>query len=623
MSRNTVHESYRLGSKQTDWSLPGTASIPITSRTRGGGHGRPNFCKRVHDESSTDSDFVVCSSSSSESDSEEDADEEEDEEVLEEDGVKPSCTRIIVEHESLRKCMEKNCRCLVCNGPVMMEVNTLCLASNVMLRCKDDDCGWIEHSDPPAVAKIGVSTDERQKTTGYAINALYVLGFISCGDGCSEGARLLGLLGLPNDTTMASRSFGTIEERMSPIIQSVTSQILLENLMEEVRLTFEGIPGKDETDFDNWRKSLDTNNLPILSTSKYPAISVSYDMGWQQRSSGRRYASPSGHAFFVGGLSRKPVSLEVKSKICNFCSNWKKKHPEDSLIPLHSCTMNHEGSSSSMEAAAALTMIVDLFDRLHVSIATICIDDDASTPSQLKWSNADYMNNKNTTEPPLVPITVGKNKGKLHTRPDNGKLLSHIPEPLFVADPNHRKKVFTKDLRTLLAQKSSDRHSMSGMDVLRLGKNFGYMIRDLKRQPEDRWEGCAMSVLEHHFDNHTFCGAWCPRKRLTEAQRHASERFYRNKEKDAKLYGVLQHLLSRFITMDKLRDVSHVMDTQVNESLNNTISWLAPKNKCYGGSQSLQNRIVIAVGINSLGLHKYFTRVFAALGITMTPNVVR
>jgi hypothetical protein len=125
-----------------------------------------------------------------------------------------------------------------------------------------------------------------------------------------------------------------------------------------------------------------------------------------------------------------PIQLEVKSKICNFCSTWKKRNPGDLLpVPLHFCTMNHDGSSSSMEssmeAAAALTMIVDLFETKHASVARICIDDDASTPSMLKWSNADYTNNNNTTEPPFVPKTVGKNKGKLHPRPNNGKLPAH------------------------------------------------------------------------------------------------------------------------------------------------------------------------------------------------------
>jgi hypothetical protein len=172
--------------------------------------------------------------------------------------------------------MEKNCRCPECNGKVEMQVKTICLASSVMLCCKDEDCGYIDRSELPASAKIGEATDERGRSTDYAVNALYVLGFVSVGDGCTEGARLLGLLGLPNDTTMASRSFGMIEERMSPIIQSVTNQILLENLMEEVRLTFNAAPDKDDTDYEMWRQSLEPdNNLPVLSTARYPAISVS------------------------------------------------------------------------------------------------------------------------------------------------------------------------------------------------------------------------------------------------------------------------------------------------------------------------------------------------------------
>jgi hypothetical protein len=203
---------------------------------------------------------------------------------------------------------------------------------------------------------------------------------------------------------------------MSHIIQSVTDQVLLENLLEEVKLTFKALPDKDDTDFANWLNSVkgNNNNMPVLSTAKYPAISVSYDMGWQQRSSGCRYASPSGHGFFVGGLSRKPISMEVKSKICNYCATWKKKNPEDVPVPIHTCVMNHEGSLSLMEAAAGLTMIVNLFDNKHVSIARICIDNNASMPSMLKWSNADNMKNNNTMEPPLVPKTVGKNKGKSH-----------------------------------------------------------------------------------------------------------------------------------------------------------------------------------------------------------------
>jgi hypothetical protein len=147
------------------------------------------------------------------------------------------------------------------------------------------------------------------------------------------------------------------------------------------------------------------------------------------------------------------------------------------------------------------------------------------------------------------------------------------------------------------------------------------MIRSLRRLSEDAFLDAGKAVVEHHYDNHEYCGQWCPRRRLTDHEKNLSEKYYRSKVNDAKLLCNYPTITARFITLPKLKDVAHVMDTQVNESMNNTISWLAPKNKCFGGSQSLLNRISIAVGITSLGLNRYFTRLFHALGITMMPNI--
>jgi hypothetical protein len=92
--------------------------------------------------------------------------------------------------------------------------------------------------------------------------------------------------------------------------------------------------------------------------------------------------------------------------------------------------------------------------------------------------------------------------------------------------------------------------------------------------------------------------------------------------KDAKLYAILStKIMARFITMDRLKEVAHSMDTQVNESFNNTASWIAPKNKVYCGSQSLRNRLSVAIAINKLGLHGFYKKVFMTLGISMTRNV--
>jgi hypothetical protein len=96
-------------------------------------------------------------------------------------------------------------------------------------------CGFIHYSDPRALVNIN-SKDNRERSTDYAINVLYVVGFLSVGDRGTEAARLLGLLGLANSTTMKTRSFTIIEERISPSIRTVTNNMLLENnIIAEVR----------------------------------------------------------------------------------------------------------------------------------------------------------------------------------------------------------------------------------------------------------------------------------------------------------------------------------------------------------------------------------------------------
>ena len=64
------------------------------------------------------------------------------------------------------------------------------------------------------------------------------------------------------------------------------------------------------------------------------------------------------------------------------------------------------------------------------------------------------------------------------------------------------------------------------------------------------------------------------------------------------------------------------MDTNINESFNNTFAWLAPKNKVYCGTQSLINRLSMGIGIQGLGLLEYFRRLFKKLGVVVTPNIL-
>jgi hypothetical protein len=619
---SAAKETYKLKNKENDWKLNGDASSGVPStRTRKGGSGRPNLARDVIDLAESSAAISLHSSFDESEDSDwtptnrewdTTSSSEEDEEAL-----KPSATRVIMEVIPLKTCMEKTCRCQECDGPVEVFFRTICIATSFMLCCKNPRCGYVYYSDPPAQVTVERG-DNRERSTDYALNILYVLGFIACGDGCTEAARILGLLGLPNDTTMETRSFNIIEDRLSMKIQEVTKEILEENLAEEVRLAMEQSAVNDHNDFELW-KQLINNKQVRLSEGRYPRVTCSFDMGWQQRSSGHRYNSQSGHALLVGSLTRKPIALELKSKRCNYCITWKKKNPDladGPYIPLHSCTKNHTGTSGSMEPQACLDMVVALHENYSVVVEKIVIDDDASTRSVLKWTNADYMKNNETNEPPTIPISKGKNKGKPQARPDRGRLPATVPEPLFVADPNHRRNVLTGELIALTKEKVANKFTMTKMDATRIGKNFSYMIRQLPTMHESQYEAAGKAVLEHHFDNHSYCGPWCPRKRNGNHQG-----FYRSKSKDSALYEKLKDIVARFVTVDRLKEVAHGMDTQVNESFNNTFSWLAPKNKIYCGSQSLKNRLCIGIGINGLGMEEYFRRLFKKLGIVMTANV--
>ena len=276
-------------------------------------------------------------------------------------------------------------KCPLCNGSIKVEFPTCCIATGTRISCTNQWCEFLEikrpaSASPPLPEDSGSALIERN--VDYAINICYVLAHLCCGDGGREAGRLLGLLGLPNSTTMEKRSFSTIENAIGPSIQELAQEILLENLYEEVELIFDnktddnGVPL-----FELWKQK----ELPV---ALWPKTKASADMGWQKRSSGRAYASLSGHAFFCTSKTRKPIEMEVLAKSCRFCNCWKAKH--DTAVPDHQCTANHEGSSGAMEPLAVLAMFKRLYDQHHVIVEYIIADDDSAIRSTMKWSHAGY-----------------------------------------------------------------------------------------------------------------------------------------------------------------------------------------------------------------------------------------
>ena len=522
----------------------------------------------------------------------------------------PAHSRAIVEVNPLKELMEKYMSCPLCNGAMKVTFDTCCIATGINLDC--EDCTFHE-TQHPSSASLPLPDDAGspliERSTDYAINILFVLGFLSVGDGGKEANRVLGLLGLPNSATMEKRSFSIIEGRLSPHIQALADEILRENLEEEVLLVL-----GDARD-DNGIRLYDLWKEKKLSHEHYPKLTGSTDMGWQKRSSGRSFSSLSGHALFVSSRTRKPIALEVKATLCRICSSWEKNNDGNPVPPAHRCVANHEGSPGSMEPQAILDMYKHLYDRDNVIIEQIVCDDDSAVRSKMKWSHADYTING------IAIPTYLTNKGVWKKKSDLGGVPGYMPLPSFVADPSHRKKTLKGDLFKMFYSLAIDKKTLTKCDIYRISTNFAFMTRSLPGVDPSEYVTRGKSVVEHHFDDHQYCGAFCRRKLHTEEERIAKKKFYRCKMKDKDLYEALKRLVARFVTHEALLEVGHGMDTLVNESINNSISWVAPKNKTYSTTQSLNNRIAFAVCINGVGTLKFFERMFVKCGIAWTPDI--
>jgi len=91
--------------------------------------------------------------------------------------------------------------------------------------------------------------------------------------------------------------------------------------------------------------------------------------------------------------------------------------------------------------------------------------------------------------------------------------------------------------------------------------------------------------------------------------------------KDVALHEQLNHLIARFIAIEALLELAHSLDTNANESFNQSTSWMAPKNKVCSMSVSLKIRIGMAIGISTMGLVRHYRLLFDKLGMTMTSDV--
>lgn len=497
---------------------------------------------------------------------------------------------VIGEAAVCRKCRRK---CLT------FGTSSVGIASVPEMHCRK--CETESKTTNLATAELSEKKSEHKRLVDFAANALFVLGFVTVGDGGREAQRLLGLLDLPNVTTMERTSFAKTEKETAPLVTAIAEEAMFRNLVEEVSLS-EDVPS--QFNLQEWREAVESGDEGHQS---FPQVRASTDMGWQQRKPS--LDSLSGHAFLFGCRTRKPMWWCVKAKYCRVCS----KCENEGDVPAHdNCPANHVGSSKSMEPLAVVDVAQHMHKRFKCELKYLIADDDSTMKANCRWSNEDYK--KHCGDYPRITDKDGKKKMRKQT----GSLEYPVHQPFFLGDPNHRTKCVSKVMKALTRKKVKQTAGCQETDQLRITKNFAHFIRELHTLPIDEWVSASRSVTDHHFDLHENCGPFCQRKLESDEDRKKSNKFHRSREKDSELHDALWLSLGDCLTLDRLKEVAHDYNTNCNESLNGIIAWMAPKNKFFSGSASLKSRVAVAVCVQTLGFESFLRTLLGRVKVDIT-----
>lgn len=465
------------------------------------------------------------------------------------------------------------------------------------------------------------------KYIDHDINLLVVLAAYLSGLGGTEVQRIAAALNLKNFNPCLKMYHKSSKHYVSNIVIQEAKIVVKEALVEEVRNGFfQRHPSCDE---DDWKSYLHwTSNTsvddPDQSDDERETFSpvdlvVSADMGWQKRSSGRKYDSPSGHMFLVGSATGKIVAFDLKCVNCATCLRAQK----DNKIPrAHHCPKNFDGHAKAMEATTAAELIVHISNQFNgkARVSTVISDDDSSMRSHCSHA---------------------------------GGLPTTIYEPIFLADPSHRCKIIGKPLFKLAALKKSS-CTLTTHDATRIkvytacffNQNRG-KGRTVAWMQEHVW-----CVLYHYFDDHRFCTSdFCykirencaqsnqnpaeeqahplPQSRVPAASHstlsklHAlrsSPGYYRCMKKDSKLFNQLKDCLMPYFGAEAIKEVMHEHNTQRNEGMNTAMCISAPKFKNFSRSPELSTRVALVAGCQNLGKCKFVERVIEKFNFATKPT---
>lgn len=105
---------------------------------------------------------------------------------------------------------------------------------------------------------------------------------------------------------------------------------------------------------------------------------------------------------------------------------------------------------------------------------------------------------------------------------------------------------------------------------------------------------------------------------MIELEEKHKAKHFRDATKEPECYQAMANYCQKFCDDVRLKQSNHPFDSQKNEALNRLCTSLCPKDVVYSYTGSLQFRIAMAIGMDSLGLRLYFSQLLSDCGIEMS-----
>ena len=154
---------------------------------------------------------------------------------------------------------------------------------------------------------------------------------------------------------------------------------------------------------------------------------------------------------------------------------------------------------------------------------------------------------------------------------------------------------------------------------------WGCFLKQNNCKSLEEMRNASQAPLNHLCNNHDYCNSeWCGQKKALEQGKifrndnDSKSYLDLNNNVDRQVYDDILHIVKQFSTDKMLIESMHKGNTQANESLNNRLSYFAPKNINYARSSSFLYRVSINGGIQIDGYLHFFLNVFCELGINFS-----